>query len=234
MASTTVGAPPRPNRPDAHEAQQRRPVSLHRGPADRVYFVLGPQPVRQRPDDRRDLRPGRARLHDGLRDHRAHQLRPRRRVHGRRLRVAVRAHQRPRPDGLGRPASTQIVFVLVDRRSPSTMPSIGLLGVDDRAVRLPAAAQRAAPRPADHRDRRVVHPAEPHPDHLRTVAGEHAPVIPPTAQVEIGGDQHRLGQHLHHRRRHRPDDRPAAVRVSRTRLGRAMRSTAPGPRGRRS
>ena len=50
----------------------------------------------------------------------------------------------------------------------------GAPGRDDRALRLPAAAQRAAPGAPDHGHRRVVHPPEHHPDHLRPVADQHA------------------------------------------------------------
>ena len=62
--------------------------------------------------------------------------------------------------------------------SPSRCRCMGLLGVGHRAVRLSAAAERAPARAADHRHRRVVHPAEHHPDHVRPVAGQHAPAHP--------------------------------------------------------
>ena len=52
----------------------------------------------------------------------------------------------------GSPSSPILVSLLV------AMASCGLLNASDRADRLPAAAQRASARAADHRDRHVVHP----------------------------------------------------------------------------
>ena len=48
----------------------------------------------------------------------------------------------------------------------------------DRALRLQAAAQRTAPGPADHGDRRVVHPAERRPAVLRPVPDQLAEDLP--------------------------------------------------------
>ena len=108
---------------------------------------------------------------------------------------------------------------------------MGVLGParrPDRAVRLPAAAQRAAPGAADHRDRRVVHPAE------RRPAPSYGLRRPINAPADLPADWHGRD-----RRRHDPG--PAAsssspsrsslmvalqLFVGRTRLGRAMRSTA--------
>ena len=47
------------------------------------------------------------------------------------------------------------------------MTVMGAINVDDRAVRLPAPPPRPAGRAADHRDRRLADPPEPHADHRR-------------------------------------------------------------------
>ena len=97
-------------------------------------------------------------LHAGLRHHRAHQLRPRRRVH------VGRDDQRSRSPSAGwastarSPASCTLGrIVVVDALRRDGV--LRHLNVDDRAPRLQAAAQRAAARTADHGDRRLVHPA---------------------------------------------------------------------------
>ena len=120
-----------------------------------------PGAVRQCADHRRHLRAHRAGLHDGLRHHRAHQLRPRRDLHGRRVRRA----------GF---LLTTLGFTGADQRpgacwswcwslTSSCRCRDGPPRRRHRALRLPAAAERAAPGAADHRHRRVVHPPEHHP-----------------------------------------------------------------------
>ncbi len=113
---------------DGHRlAQSRAPNPLRPRPADRsalavgavvLYLIVlwiaallprradrregppgGPPADRQRPVDRRDLRADRPRLHDGLRDHRAHQLRPRRHLHARGVPVRRLPRRDHRPDG---------------------------------------------------------------------------------------------------------------------------------------
>ena len=120
----------------------------------------GPQADPRRRQDgpvqRDDLGADRARLHARLRHHRADQLRPRRGVHDRLVRVGVdldhaRRHgpvRDPRldPGDPRRPRDR-------DARERDAQH-------DDRARGLPAAAQRAEARAADHRDRHELHPAE--------------------------------------------------------------------------
>ena len=114
----------------------------------------------QRPHAGQRVCGGRARLHDGVRDHPAHQLRARRsgddRGDGR-----VLGHHRARRRA-GRAATARDP----DRRRAGR--GAGLHGgrLHAGARRLPAAAQRAAARAADHGDRPVDHPAAPGDDHL--------------------------------------------------------------------
>ena len=109
-----------------------------------------PQPARQQPGrgalQRRDPGADRARLHAGLRDHRADQLRPRRGLHarlarGRRRSTHVRPHaatgdRRPGARPRGDPGAGDARQRLAQR--------------DDRAGGLPAAASGAQARAADH------------------------------------------------------------------------------------
>ena len=107
-------------------------------------------------DERLRLRARRARLHARLRDPRADQLRPRRRVHARRhvhdhLRHAL-LRPPPRPGAGARP-----------RHLRDARPDDGHLRRaerDDRVLRLPAAPIGAATCAADHRDRRQLHHRE--------------------------------------------------------------------------
>ena len=100
---------------------------------------------------RRDhLRPHRPGLHDGLRRPEAHQLRPRRRVHGRRPSPATTS---PPPLGVpGPPLHRQggLVVILV------AMAAARRAGLRHRAVRLPAAARPAPAHRAHHRHRRLL------------------------------------------------------------------------------
>ena len=108
-----------------------------------------------RAHERRRVRARRARLHARLRHPRADQLRARRRVHARRPDLR-------NDDHLGVPSRRPSRDRHHDRRGPRVAPRRdGLLRRDQRvggAHRLPAVAQRAAARAADHRDRYVVHP----------------------------------------------------------------------------
>ncbi|CAA9468023.1 MAG: High-affinity branched-chain amino acid transport system permease protein LivH, partial [uncultured Rubrobacteraceae bacterium] len=95
-------------------------------------------------------------LHARLRHHRAHQLRPRRRLHARLVRLG-RPVRHARPDArdgsrraLRRPAGH------ADHRDDR----VRLAQRDDREGGLPAAAQRAQARAAHHRGRLLLHPAE--------------------------------------------------------------------------
>ena len=74
-------------------------------------------------------------------------------------RLPRRDHGSDRP---GRRTSRCSILLLVGALA-FTMPLIGAAERRHRAARLPAAPQRAPPRAADHRDRRVVHPPEPRP-----------------------------------------------------------------------
>ena len=97
-------------------------------------------------------------LHDGLRHHRAHQLRPRRRLHGRLVRVAGACSR-----ALGFTSAVTDPVVLIGVLLLTFVVSMLVMGVRGRAhraVRLPAAAQRAAPGAADHGHRRQLHPPE--------------------------------------------------------------------------
>ena len=134
-----------------------------------------------------DLRPDRARLHDGLRHHRAHQLRPRRSLH---VRLVRRRGALLTTLGF----TGAITDPLAAGRRRSCSPS----GLDaghgrrrrrDRAPRLPAPAQRPAPGPADHRDRRVVHPPE---HRLRgdQQLDRHMPQIIPNPRAHDRADRH--------------------------------------------
>ena len=195
---------------------------------------MGPQQFVNALSHRRDLRAHRAGLHDGLRDHRADQLRPRRRVHGRRVRqpwcflTVARLHGRHRRTS--GPAGRRPVR----RRSSCRCGVMGVIGVAHRAVRLPAAPPCPAPRTADHRDRRLVHPAERRPLVLRTGR--------PTRAADLPG---RLVDRVRAARASRVLSLfifalavvlmiALQLFVARTRLGRAMRATAAGPRGRRA
>ena len=104
-----------------------------------------------RPGDleRGDLGADRDRLHARLRDHRADQLRPRRRVHDRLVhRGRVLGLDRTRPDHRTARAGPRAVAD-ADRVDAG----VRLAQRADRAGRLPAAAQRAEARAADHRGR---------------------------------------------------------------------------------
>ena len=170
-----------------------------------------PRPAgRQRPHPRRDLRARRPRLHDGLRDHRAHQLRPRRRVHGRHVHVAVLpvepagAARLPRPAPPTARSPSRSSLALSCSRLRLRHDGHGPHQRDHRALRLPAAAPRPARRPADHRDRRLADPAEHHADHRRDRRPARAAGLPERRKIQILGASIGVAEHLHPRRRRCP------------------------------
>src|SRR5439155_2210743 len=118
----------------------------------------GPRPANdQRAHPWGRLRADRARLHDGLRHHRAHQLRARRRLHAGPVHLALVVHAPRRDedaDGLAAPDDSAA------RLHPDDAHHRGAQR-RDRPRRLPAAPALDAPGAADHRDRRVVHAGEP-------------------------------------------------------------------------
>ena len=139
------------------------------------------------PVQRRDLGADRDRVHARLRDHRADQLRARRRVHDRLLHlrgpvggVRARAHHQCPGTDLG-PAGD------ADHRDDRD----GVAERPDRAGRLPPAAERAQARRADHGRRLLVHPPERGPALARRLAAERARPHP------------RAADGVHHRRRAR-------------------------------
>ena len=168
-----------------------------RGIANRVgaHGYLRPAD-HQRAGARQRLCAGRARLHDGLRDHQPDQLRPRRGADGRRADELDGGHGARR---LG-PARLGAAADLPGRRGRR------LLGAQlrDREDRLPAAAQRAAPGAAHHGDGHEPAPADAGDDHLEA----ELQVVPDPA---AGRSAHRL------RRGHqqRADPHPGLDRPSR-------------------
>ena len=140
-----------------HRPDKRLPGRRRGGPCgDPSRSVQAGLQLRRRPVQRRDLGADRDRVHPRLRDHRADQLRPRRRVHDRLLHrrrpvgdARARAHHRC-PGAGRRPARD------ADHRDARD----GVAERPDRAGRLPAAAERAQARVADHGGRLLVHPAE--------------------------------------------------------------------------
>ena len=130
-----------------------------RGIANRVGAHGDLRPAdHQRPGARQRLRAGRARLHDGLRDHQPDQLRARRGADGRRADELDRRHRarRARPAGLGAAA---------DRAGRRRRRLLGAQ-LRDREDRLPAAAQRAPAGAADHGDGHEPAAADAGDDHL--------------------------------------------------------------------
>ena len=112
--------------------------------------------ARRRDHPRQRLRADRPRLLDGVRDPEAAELRPRRRLHGRRVHRLRRADRAAAaPTGFSIPIALLLVADVrrVDaRRRPARRR--------DRALRLPPPARRAANRAADHGARRLVLPRE--------------------------------------------------------------------------
>ena len=108
--------------------------------------------------ERHDLGADRARVHARLRHHRADQLRPRRGLHDRLVRRRCRSGDARRH----RAARASSCSILGSCSSCSSLAMVGSRRAqrDDRAGRLPAAAQRAQAGAADHRDRDALHPAE--------------------------------------------------------------------------
>ena len=169
-----------------------------------------PLPARLQPAggalERRHLGADRDRLHARLRDHRADQLRPRRRlhdglVHGRRAVGRARDHGH---HGAARPG-----FRTGADADPHDAHS-GVAERPDRARRLPAAAQRSEARAADHGRRLLVRAAERRP----AVAGRQ-----PGLRLRPGPPGRQGLQHLRRdrasgrRARDRADD-PARARSS--------------------
>ena len=114
----------------------------------------------QRPDARQRLCRGRARLHDGLRHHPAHQLRARRGRDDRRDGRVLRHH------GARRGADRTAAACDPGRRRSGGDPRLHGSRIHARARRLPAAAQGAATGAAHHGHRPVHHPAARRDDHL--------------------------------------------------------------------
>ena len=154
-----------------------------------ILLINGPRPDaqqrRRRALDRLGLGADRARLHARLRHHRADQLRPRRGLHDRLVHLGLalrdardhREHKRDRADLRAAARARDLDGRL--RRAQR----------DDRARRLPAAAQRAQAGAADHRDRDVLHPAE------------RRPALAPDARLAAGPDP-LAAAGVRHRRRH--------------------------------
>ena len=122
------------------------------------FFVERPHSRRsttsRRALQRHDLGADRARLHARLRHHRADQLRPRRGLHDRLVRLGLDLRDARRHRSTGDRSGS-----ILGARSSCSRSRCSARGVaqrDDRARRLPAAAQRAEAGAADHRDRHVA------------------------------------------------------------------------------
>ena len=151
---------------------RRMPAALRQTPSRRGRRHEGsaqyrhgsfPPAAHQRADAGVHLRPDRDRLHDGLRHHRHGELRPWRRVHGRRL-------HRPHPvhgvHGLARRRRRARAAHGAGARHGADGP----VELDHRARRLPAAAGLVPPRAADLRHRHVDLPVQPRPGASRARA----------------------------------------------------------------
>src|SRR3954454_23961661 len=145
--------------PDRPTAQRQPALGVARRRAD-LLLRAGPEADarrrQDRPLERHDLGAHRARVHARLRHHRADQLRPRRGLHDRLVRVGVDLGHARRDGG--------------DRADPHRGGHHHRVGHrdavqrdaqhDDRASRVPAAAHRPQAGAADHRDRHELHPPE--------------------------------------------------------------------------
>ena len=166
----------------------------------------------QRPDARQRLRRRRARLHDGLRHHPAHQLRARRGRDDRRDGGVLRNHRRSPGRTLGLPPLAIVVAgVLV------AIPVC--MGVGYTLERVAYRPLRKAPRlaPLITAIGAVDHPAAPRDDHLepqsdRVPADHHRHAHPPHRQPERRDDHQRPGRD--HRHVGADDGRAARARLS--------------------
>ena len=144
--------------------------------------------------------------------------------------VMIGAHGRLHGDQRARAASglPPLAVVLIGTGCARAGLHAGRLR--DRAARLPAAAQRAAPGAADHRDRRVDHPAAPRADRsgaatsLAVPADHHR-----RAPTVIGGAAITNVQIAILVISRRDDGAGSLLLVYRTQLGSAMRATAQNP-----
>src|SRR3954447_25034069 len=143
--------------PDRPTAQRQPALGVARRRAD-LLLRAGPEADarrrQDRPLERHDLGAHRARLHARLRHHRADQLRPRRGLHDRLVRVGLdlghaRRDRRDRADPHRRGHHPRVGHRDAVQRDAQH---------DDRARRVPAAAHRPQARAADHRDRHELHP----------------------------------------------------------------------------
>ena len=141
------------------------------GPAGRRRPVAARDQHQGRPVQRRHLGADRRRLHARLRHHRADQLRPRRPVHDRQLRRLRadrrRSASRPRRAALALFFGLLLILLIA-------MVGCGTLNTMIERVGLPAVAQRAQARAADHGGRLLVHPAERRPAVARRLAPRRA------------------------------------------------------------
>ena len=124
------------------------------------YFIQDPQADARRRQDgpvqRHDLGAHRAGLHARLRHHRADQLRPRRGLHDRLVRLGVDLADARRHSGQ-QPHRDPRIDAHRDRPGDAGLRDAQR---DDRAGGLQATAQRAQAGAAHHRDRHELHPAE--------------------------------------------------------------------------
>ena len=153
--------------------RRARPRLARHQPGEGLGPVLPDLP--DRADERRALRPRRARLHARLRHPRADQLRPRRRLHDRRDGHGDRRAQHVQP--AGGPGSRDARSG-DPRRAPPRDGRLRFPERDDRARRVQATSARSAPCAAHHGDRGVVHPPERRPDLEGLRAGRDAAVAP--------------------------------------------------------
>src|SRR5690349_12421402 len=242
-AGTTAGGDPPLHRPLGADRGARRVAGLLRQPrsdgrlpgrcrsrsrSDPPRSVEPGIQLRRRPVQRCDLGVDRDRVHARLRDHRADQLRARRRVHDRLF------HRRGPVCGFRADAHHR--WRLADRRPADHIDHHDardrIPERPDRAGRLPAAAQRAQAGPADHGGRLLVHPAERRAALARWLAAKRAR----PDQRAADGVHHRRGPHparLHPGVR---GDDPARVRAGLVHQqhprGPGDAGHRPGPRGR--
>ena len=125
------------------------------------------------------------------------------------------------------PALIAVVVVAI----AGAMLLCGLVGRPDRARRLPAAAQRAAARAADHRDRRLVHPRERACSSGADRRRSRFPQLIPDAVVHVGGVAIATQADRRRRLRARHDGRAAVLRLPDVARQGDARDGA-GPRGR--
>src|SRR5437899_6488995 len=208
-------------------------VTLRGPPSTSNGSLGGPRPADdQRPHSRGRLRADRARLHDGVRHHRAHQLRARRRVHAGPLQLARLVRAARGDQDADRLAAADDPAARVH---PDDADHLGAQR-RDRPRRLPAAPALDAPVAADHGDRRVLHAGEPR----APLEGAGADRL--SGRVPVGRHPARVVRdRLRHLRHHqgcarRGRDDPADGRAQLLRdadpLGQGDARDGPGPRDR--